>query len=190
MTQKTNTRSDHNELIGGVTQEQHYYNSTAPSKVTDDDYSYTNVDIINNPPYKHATINEKKKNNSLNEFNQINETGLNRQHRQGNSIDETSKISLVPKGNANENRLGKNTNNQKANQYETRTEGTYDTAGTSLYKDNTNTIYNHTVDDVYDTSSHKREGGEGEDTYDHVPGRKTNDDYDIIKCTERFNIID
>lgn len=94
-------------MIGGVTQEQHYYNSTAPSKVTDDDYSYTNVDIINNPPYKHATTNEINKNNTFNEFNQINETGLNRQHGQGNPIDETSKISLVPNGNANENRLGK-----------------------------------------------------------------------------------
>ncbi|CAC5426847.1 unnamed protein product [Mytilus coruscus] len=105
-----------------------------------------------------------------------NETGFNRHV-------EHDKCSHKPEKSANENRLGNDINKQKASPYEITTEGTYDSAGINMHTDNANTIYNHTVDDVYDASSHERKGGEREDTYDHFLGQKTDDDYDIMKCT-------
>lgn len=109
-----------------------------------------------------------------------NETGFNRHLNMTVEHDERSN---KPAKCANENRLQIGINSQNASPYEMTTEGTYDSAGISLHAVNGNAIYNHTVDDVYDASSHTRKAGEREDTYDHFLGLKTDDDYDIMKCT-------
>lgn len=167
--QRPPEKSDKIELIGDKTNNQHYDESSTPSNVTDEEYTY--IDSIHNT--SPGTSNCE---------NYVvldpNETGFN---RQGNPIVLTNNVSYKSTTNGNCHR--NDTNNQKASPYEMTTEGAYDTASTSLHIDNTNTIYNHTVDNVYDTSSHKREDGEREETYDHFLGQKTEDDYDIMKCS-------
>lgn len=109
-----------------------------------------------------------------------NETGFN---RHVNMTVEHDYCSNEHAKLTNENCLRNDTNRQNASPYEMTTEGTYDSAGISLHAVNGDSIYNHTVDDVYDESSHIRKVGEREDTYDHFLGLKTDGDYDITKCT-------
>ncbi|CAG2249497.1 unnamed protein product [Mytilus edulis] len=58
-------------------------------------------------------------------------------------------------------------------------EGTYDVSGCNRHKVADGNIYSHTVDDVYDSTTHKRNDDEQEDKYDHFIGQKTEDLYDI-----------
>ncbi|CAG2242743.1 unnamed protein product [Mytilus edulis] len=58
-------------------------------------------------------------------------------------------------------------------------EGTYDVSGCNRHKKADGNIYSHTVDDVYDSTTHKRNDEEQEDKYDHFIGQKTEDLYDI-----------
>lgn len=58
-------------------------------------------------------------------------------------------------------------------------EGTYDVSGCNRHKEADGNMYSHTVDDVYDSSTHKRNDDEQEDKYDHFIGQKTEDLYDI-----------
>lgn len=163
--------------------------------VTDDEYTY--IDSMDNPAYKcttgdseYALIDQSNKSRGLVNTSgkssiencvvlDLNKTGFNRHLKM---TAEHDKCSNKPAKSANANRLRNDINKPTASPYEMVTEGTYDSAG--LHAVNGNAIYNHTVDDVYDASSHKRqEGNREEDTYDHVLGRKTDDDYDIMKCT-------
>ncbi|CAG2211929.1 unnamed protein product [Mytilus edulis] len=62
-------------------------------------------------------------------------------------------------------------------------EGVYDSSRDNRHKESTNNIYSHTVDTVYDSSSRSKSDSERQDTYDHCTGRKTEDEYDISKCS-------
>ncbi|XP_063446930.1 uncharacterized protein LOC134726455 [Mytilus trossulus] len=62
-------------------------------------------------------------------------------------------------------------------------EGVYDSSRDNRHKESTNNIYSHTVDTVYDSTSRYRSDSENPDTYDHFTGRKTEDEYDISKCS-------
>ncbi|CAG2242737.1 unnamed protein product [Mytilus edulis] len=62
-------------------------------------------------------------------------------------------------------------------------DGVYDHSGNNCHKESENNIYNHTVDTIYDSGSHKRNEEEKEDTYDHFFGQTTEDDYDISTST-------
>ncbi|CAC5389521.1 unnamed protein product [Mytilus coruscus] len=57
-------------------------------------------------------------------------------------------------------------------------EGTYDFAGSNRHKEADGNIYSHTVDDVYDSTTHKRNDDDQEDKYDHFIGEKTEEVYD------------
>ncbi|CAC5384127.1 unnamed protein product [Mytilus coruscus] len=57
-------------------------------------------------------------------------------------------------------------------------EGTYDFAGSDRHKEADGNIYSHTVDDVYDSTTHKRNDDDIEDKYDHFIGQLTEDVYD------------
>ncbi|CAC5403046.1 unnamed protein product [Mytilus coruscus] len=58
-------------------------------------------------------------------------------------------------------------------QYALSNEGAYDHSGDTRHKELKDYIYNHTVDTVYDSGSHKRNNQGREDTYDHFIGQKT-----------------
>ncbi|CAG2228067.1 unnamed protein product [Mytilus edulis] len=62
-------------------------------------------------------------------------------------------------------------------------EGVYDSSRDNRHKESTNNIYSHTVDTVYDSSSRSKSDSERQYTYDHCTGRKTEDEYDISKCS-------
>lgn len=64
-------------------------------------------------------------------------------------------------------------------QYALSEEAVYDHSGSNRHKEFKDNIYNHAVDTVYDSGSHKRQNEKGGDTYDHFTGHKTEDDYDI-----------
>ncbi|CAC5355484.1 unnamed protein product [Mytilus coruscus] len=68
-------------------------------------------------------------------------------------------------------------------QYALSEEGIYDHSGSNRHKELEDTIYNHAVDTIYDSGSHKRNDEGREDTYDHFFGQKTEDDYDISTTT-------
>ncbi|XP_052068054.1 uncharacterized protein LOC127707514 [Mytilus californianus] len=51
-------------------------------------------------------------------------------------------------------------------------EGTYDISGCNRHKEADGNIYSHTVDDVYDSTTHKRSVDDQEDKYDHFIGQK------------------
>lgn len=68
-------------------------------------------------------------------------------------------------------------------QYVVLDEGVYDHSGSSRHKESDDTIYNHAVDNVYESGSHKRNNVGREDTYDHFFEQKTEDDYDISTMT-------
>ncbi|XP_071130569.1 uncharacterized protein [Mytilus edulis] len=58
-------------------------------------------------------------------------------------------------------------------------EGTYNFAGSDCHKEAEQNIYSHTVDDVYDSTTHKRKDDDQEDKYDHFIGQLTEDVYVI-----------
>ncbi|CAC5389531.1 unnamed protein product [Mytilus coruscus] len=64
-------------------------------------------------------------------------------------------------------------------QYDISEEGVYDHSGSNRHKELEDNIYNHAIDTIYDSGSHKRKHEGREDTYDHFFGQKTEDDYDI-----------
>ncbi|CAC5399335.1 unnamed protein product [Mytilus coruscus] len=68
-------------------------------------------------------------------------------------------------------------------QYAISDEGVYDYSGSNRQKELENNIYNHAVDTIYDSGSHKRRNEGREDTYDHFFGQKTEDDYDVSTTT-------
>ncbi|VDI01656.1 Hypothetical predicted protein [Mytilus galloprovincialis] len=68
-------------------------------------------------------------------------------------------------------------------QYALSEEGVYDHSRNTRHKELEVNIYNHAVDTIYDSGSHKRNDDEREDTYDHFFGQKTEDDYDITTTT-------
>lgn len=186
-------------MIGDISVDQHLHDITCtlPLHERDDDYAY--IDSMNNPANKcttgdseYALIDPSNKSRGLVSTSgkssiencvvlNLNKTGFNRHL---NMTVEHDKCSNKPAKSANANRLRNDINKPTASLYEMTTEGTYDSAGIRLYAVNGNAMYNHTVDDVYDASSHKiQEGNREEDTYDHFRGKQTNDDYDIMKCT-------
>ncbi|XP_071133035.1 uncharacterized protein [Mytilus edulis] len=62
-------------------------------------------------------------------------------------------------------------------------DGVYDHSGNNRHKESDKNIYNHTVDTIYDSGSHKINEEGREDTYDHFFGQTTEDDYDISTTT-------
>ncbi|XP_071133039.1 uncharacterized protein [Mytilus edulis] len=68
-------------------------------------------------------------------------------------------------------------------QYALSEEGVYDHSGNNRHKESDVNIYNHAVDTIYDSGSHKRNDEGRDDTYDHFFGQKTEDDYDISTTT-------
>ncbi|VDI83999.1 Hypothetical predicted protein [Mytilus galloprovincialis] len=64
-------------------------------------------------------------------------------------------------------------------QYALSEEGCYDHSGNNRHKELEVNIYNHSVDTIYDSGSHKRKGEGREDTYDHFLGQITEDGNDI-----------
>ncbi|CAG2242742.1 unnamed protein product [Mytilus edulis] len=68
-------------------------------------------------------------------------------------------------------------------QYALSEEGVYDHSGNNRHKESEVNIYNHAVDTIYDSGSHKRNDEGRDDTYDHFFGQKTEDDYDISTTT-------
>ncbi|VDI23995.1 Hypothetical predicted protein, partial [Mytilus galloprovincialis] len=58
-------------------------------------------------------------------------------------------------------------------------EGTYNFPGSDCHKEAEGNIYSHTVDDVYDSTTHKRKDDDQEDKYDHFIGQLTEDVYVI-----------
>ncbi|XP_052069169.1 MAM and LDL-receptor class A domain-containing protein 1-like [Mytilus californianus] len=64
-------------------------------------------------------------------------------------------------------------------------EGTYDISGCNRHKEADGNIYSHTVDDVYDSTTHKlkRNDDDQEDKYYHFVGQKTEDLYDTSMQT-------
>ncbi|CAC5403051.1 unnamed protein product [Mytilus coruscus] len=69
------------------------------------------------------------------------------------------------------------------NQYALSEDGVYDHSGSNRNKELQDTIYNHAVDTIYGSGSHKRNDKGIEDTYDHFFRQKTEDDYDITTRT-------
>lgn len=57
-------------------------------------------------------------------------------------------------------------------------EGTYNFAGSNCHKEAEGNIYSHTIDDVYDSTTHKKNDDDQEDKYDHFIGQLTEDVYD------------
>ncbi|CAC5403053.1 unnamed protein product [Mytilus coruscus] len=68
-------------------------------------------------------------------------------------------------------------------QYALSEEGVYDRSGSNRHKELEDNIYNHAVDTIYDSGSHKRKNEGMEDTYDHFFGHKTENHYDISSTT-------
>ncbi|XP_052069284.1 uncharacterized protein LOC127708456 [Mytilus californianus] len=68
-------------------------------------------------------------------------------------------------------------------QYALSEEGVYDHSGSNRHKQLEDNIYNHAVDTIYDSGSHKKNDEGREDTYDHFFGKKTEDDYEITTRT-------
>ncbi|CAC5389522.1 unnamed protein product [Mytilus coruscus] len=62
-------------------------------------------------------------------------------------------------------------------------EGTYDLAGSNRHKEADGNIYSHTDDNVYDSTTYKRNNDNQEDKYDHFIGQKTEDLYDTSMQT-------
>lgn len=56
-------------------------------------------------------------------------------------------------------------------------EGTYNFVGSDCHKEADGTIYSHTVDDVYDSTTHNRKDDDQEDKYDHFIRQFTEDVY-------------
>ncbi|CAC5423836.1 unnamed protein product [Mytilus coruscus] len=108
--QRPQEKSDKIELIGDITNNQHYHDSTTPSNLTNEEYTY--IDSINN-----------RSSGASNSENYVvldpNETGFN---RQGNPTVQNKQVLYNPETNANENRLGNDKNNHKASPYEMKTE--------------------------------------------------------------------
>ncbi|CAC5389543.1 unnamed protein product [Mytilus coruscus] len=87
---------------------------------------------------------------------------------------------------ANLSRSNENKQNSKTEQddiYCQSEEGTYDISGYNRHKEADGNIYSHTVDDVYDSTTHKRNDDDQEDKYDHFIGHKTEDVYDTSMHT-------
>ncbi|XP_076073154.1 uncharacterized protein LOC143044848 [Mytilus galloprovincialis] len=57
-------------------------------------------------------------------------------------------------------------------QYALSEEGVYDHSGNNRHKESEVNIYNHAVDTIYDSGSHKRNDDGRDDTYDHFFGQK------------------
>ncbi|CAC5419477.1 unnamed protein product [Mytilus coruscus] len=71
------------------------------------------------------------------------------------------------------------TKDQKNDLYALSPEGNYDNAGITSHHKDQDTIYNHAVDNVYDSASRGLNIARTEDTYDHFFGQETEDEYNI-----------
>ncbi|XP_076075964.1 uncharacterized protein LOC143046770 [Mytilus galloprovincialis] len=71
------------------------------------------------------------------------------------------------------------TRSHKYDVYALSPEGTYDHSGITRHRKDQDTIYTHTVDNVYDSASRGVNIARKEDTYDHFFGKRTEDEYNI-----------
>ncbi|XP_052069368.1 uncharacterized protein LOC127708513 [Mytilus californianus] len=71
------------------------------------------------------------------------------------------------------------TKDQKNDLYVLSPEGTYDHSGITRHHKDQDTIYNHAVDNVYDSANRGLNIARTEDTYDHFFGQETEDEYNI-----------
>ncbi|CAG2249496.1 unnamed protein product [Mytilus edulis] len=96
---------------------------------------------------------------------------------QGNIFEGSEFYTLAkPTCFSNENHQLKDENNDV---YCSTEEGTYNFPGSDCHKEAEGNIYSHTVDDVYDSTTHKRKDDDQEDKYDHFIGQLTEDVYVI-----------
>ncbi|CAC5403037.1 unnamed protein product [Mytilus coruscus] len=72
---------------------------------------------------------------------------------------------------------------QKNDLYALSPAGTYDHSGITRHHKDQDTIYTHTVDNVYDSASRGLNMDRTEDTYDHFFGQETEDEYNISMHT-------
>lgn len=96
---------------------------------------------------------------------------------------KTDQYELAQPVNTLQDKTGFNITNRTDDTYCLSEEGVYDSSRVNRHKESTNHIYSHTVDTVYDSTSRYRSDSENPDTYDHFTGRKTEDEYDISKCS-------
>lgn len=64
-------------------------------------------------------------------------------------------------------------------------DGTYDVSSNDRHRanPNDNNIYSHTADNIYDSGSHHKLPDRNEETYDHLFGQQTEDEYDTTART-------
>lgn len=176
--------------------------NTSPYRDTGcDDYTVLEAEeaITNYPVYppsvqleKRPKTHQTKNNEKKMEVKSANNAGFNRMNDTGNDKFDPNTRDMVHdtthpvKENTNCYELAKpvledgkeNTCHKDDGDYGSCQDSDYQlNAGHPTYSEEH--VYNHTVDDVYDTTSHNKKSTEPNNTYDYFSGNQTDDDYNI-----------